>query len=309
MTCLLAGLVGLTLGSPAAAQLLDRFVDACLNGQKRPVFAVTACDYALHGVHEPASRATLLIARARAQLLNGHAAGALADADGALAANPASAAAHDLRGLALQRLERADDAAEAFAQAIALAPFDADARVHRAAMYFSFSATDRARRDIEDALAAAPDHAEALVLRGLLDMHAGQYRSAAGFFQQAADQSPVRLPYAAVWFALATGRAGGDMAIAIAPYAWWWDDGAWPRPIVDLIADVSAPEPLADLLTGGHIAPTLRRVQAAFALAQWHLARGDPEAGQLWLRYVVAEGETTMAEVVIAREDLARYGK
>lgn len=303
----LTALIGLSLPTPADAQLRDRFIDACLNGHQRPAFAVTACTYALHGVESPASRATLLNASARAQLRTGRADAALDDADAALANNPYSAAAHDLRGIALQQLRRTDDAAAAFAEAIALAPFDADARVHRAALHFSLGAVDAAREDLHAALGFAPGHAEALVLSGLLEMHAGQFRAAAAHFRLAAEQSPVRLPYAAVWLGLATARDGGDMAAAIAPFAWWWDDGSWPQPIVDLIAGRTGPEPLAELLVDeGRLEP-LQRIQAAYALAQWHLALNDRPTGLNWLRRVVALGDASIAEVAIAQTELAGH--
>ena len=298
----------LLAATPGHAQLRGKTVDACLDGRGGPELSARLCTFALHGLDDQASRATVLAARARHRLALGETDQALRDTDAALAANPASARALVLRGMVLQVLGRADDALAAFAEASHLNPFDADAASHSGALRLARGDAAGARADLDAALDADASHAEALALAGLVDMHDGDFSAAARRFEEGARQSPVRLPYAAVWLALSSGRADGDIPKTLAPYAWWWDDGGWPRPVVRTLMGELAPEALERQLQDNNALSSAQRAQGYFVLAQQAIAGGRHEKGLDWLRTAARIGGHLSPEAAIARAELARLG-
>jgi hypothetical protein len=109
--------------------------------------------------------------------------------------------------------------------------------------------------------------------------------------------TPVRHPIAALWLAAATARQGEDAAAALQPYSWWWEDGVWPSPLVNLWSGAAGPDAAATAIlrqTGG------LRAQGAFFLGQWYLVRGDAVAARAWLDRTRRHGGPKMMEVYVA---------
>jgi predicted O-linked N-acetylglucosamine transferase (SPINDLY family) len=91
---------------------------------------------------------------------------AIRQVDAALKINPAAAAAHNNRGVALAGLNRHGEAIESYDKAIALAPDYVDARFNRANALKELSQFDAALASYDGVVALAPDHAVAYAKRG-----------------------------------------------------------------------------------------------------------------------------------------------
>lgn len=114
---------------------------------------------------------------------------ALADLDRALAIDPQSAWAHNVRGLVLLHALDLDGAEAALTQAIALDPADAAAPTNRALLrHLRDDAACEA--DIARAIAANPKLFNALALRGVRRMIAGDLQGAQEDLDRAAELAP-----------------------------------------------------------------------------------------------------------------------
>jgi len=242
----------------------------------------------------PAERSALLTARASALLNLGDDAAAGAALNRALTLNPASAQAYLLRGLTQRDvpLALAD-----LNRAISLNPFFAAALAYRGRVHFQAANYAAARADFAQALAIQPRSSLALFFKGVLYFQQGRYELAAGLFGEVLALSPVQHPIAALWLAAATARQGGVVRAALEPYLWWWEDGVWPAPLVQLWAGTGG---LHDAVEALAAQGADARAQGAFFIAEWHLAMGNRAAGQEWLGKVQAYPKRNLLEVIVA---------
>jgi|GEM_PF-1227904 len=282
----------------AAAPVSD--AEACLEPGPAAAQHLGLCERALAEPGLPAaSRATLLVRRGELWLQLGQSSHALADFSAAIAANPASASARERRALLLQRRGDLDAAVADLSEAITLNPHAPDLRALRAMQHHQAGRPDAAGRDLAAALALAPDHALAHLLRGTLAYRRGAHGEAAEAFARSLSGSPVPYPLAAYWLALATGRAGGDAAGALAPYAWWWDDAAWSRA---LVAAIEGRATLSELEASvAAIGDPALRAQASFFAAEWARLNGDMAAAQRLLEIAAVDGAEYSLEAIEAR--------
>jgi tetratricopeptide (TPR) repeat protein len=133
-----------------------------------------------------------------------------------------------------------------------------------------------------------------LFAQGVLYFRQGRFDRAAARFRRVLALSPVRHPMAALWLAAALARQGGDAsrkggdasrqgddpATALAPFLWWWEDGIWPAPLVQLWSGRIGPA-AAIVAVMKQIGPV--RAQGAFFIGQWYLAHGDRMTAEQWL--------------------------
>src|SRR5215472_9708233 len=96
----------------------------------------------------------------------GEHAAALRQIDAAITVNPAIAAAHNNRGVALNALGRRDDALASFERAVALAPDYFDAWRNRANTLLGLGRFEEAALGYDRAIALRPDLADLFLKRG-----------------------------------------------------------------------------------------------------------------------------------------------
>ncbi|MDA1101795.1 MAG: tetratricopeptide repeat protein [Proteobacteria bacterium] len=291
----LSWVVCLGLGTAADAQVRGDG-EACLAGSGQVHLDEAYCRRALSRENlAPAERASLLTARASLLLSLGEDEAACADLDRALALNPASAKAYLLRGLmqssapmALADLNRAID----------LNPFFAEALAYRGRLHFLTADASAALADFARALTIQPGSSPALFFKGVLRFHQGRFDRAAGLFREVLALVPVQHPIAVLWLAAAMARQGGDGGAALEPYIWWWEDGVWPAPLVQLWAGTGTLQQTTAALAAQN---GDARVQGAFFIAEWHLAKGERDAARRWRALVRAHPKPFMLEVIVAR--------
>ena len=294
LACALCPLLVLGLGGAAGAQARGDG-EACLAGSGRAHLNEAYCRRALSRRDlAPAERAAVLTARAAALLRLGDGAAAGTDLARALVLNPVSAQAHLLRGLMQSDLPLA---LADLNQAIALNPFFADALAYRGRLHFQNADLAAALADFAQALRVQPRSSLALFFNGVLHFQQRRFELAAGLFGEVLALLPVQHPIAVLWLAAAMARQGGDGGAAVAPYSWWWEDGVWPAPLVQLWAGTATLQQAVAALAGqGGDA----RAQGAFFIAEWHLARGEVAAARQWLDRVRAHPKPFMLEVIVA---------
>lgn len=293
------GAICLSLCTPAAAQLRGDG-EACLESSGQAHLDEAYCRRALSRQDlAPVERAALLTARASALLSLGDATAAGAALANALVLNPASAKAYLLRGLMRRGAMEYDQGSVLgdLNQAIALNPFYTDALAYRGALHFQAGDLPAALANYDRALALQPRSSQALFYKGVLHFQQGDFALAGDRFREVLALAPVQHPIAALWLAAAVARQGGDARAALKPYSWWWEDGTWPAPLVQLWAGATDLSPVMAVLAaqGGDA-----RAQGAFFIAQWHLAKGNVVAGQEWLGKVRAHPTRHMLEVIVA---------
>ncbi len=296
----LAALAGLTFfAAPLAAQPMSDG-EACLEGSGRVHLDEAYCRRALSKPDLPApERAALLTSRTSALLRLGDHDAAATDLARALALNPGSAKAHLLRGLMRRNAGAAamDIVLADMDRAISLNPFFAEAMAQRGMVHLQTGDQDAALVDFDRALSIQPLSSSALFFKGVLRFQQRRFALAEGLFRRVLALAPVQHPIAALWLAAAAANQGGAAARALQPYLWWWEDGVWPAPLVQLWAGtVDADAAAAALTTQGQDA----RAQGAFFLAQWYLAKGEEAAARKLLGQVQRHPRRHMLEVIVA---------
>ena len=269
--------------------------EACLEGGGAAILDEAYCRRALSQSDlATVERAALLVARAGALANLRETQAALAEVSHALSLNPASATAYFLRGLL-----RSDNAAALadMDQAIALNPYFIAALAQRGKVHFQHGRFGLAAADFDRALAIQPRSSAALFFKGVLFFHQSEFVQAAALFARVLSLSPVQHPMAVLWRAMSVARGGGDAAATVQAYVWWWEDGAWPSPLVQLWSRNM--EPLAAaaaiMVQDGPV-----RAQGAFFLGQGYLARGNAASARHWLAETRRHGTPGMLEVIVA---------
>jgi len=298
----------LLIAGTAAAGNAQPVTDAetCLESAAAPTLVLALCERALADAALPAaSRATLLTRRGELWLRIGDAGMADADFTAAISRNPASANARRARALLRQGRGELAAAADDLTAAVALNPRQGDLLVLRAALHHQAGRNEEAGADLAAALAQDPEDAFAHLLRGVLNYRQGTFAAAAADFAASLKTSPVPYPLASFWLALARAQAGGNAAAALAPYAWWWEDGGWPKVLADAIAGSSG---IAELETTiAAIEPAPGRAQASFFAAEWARLNGHPGAARRLLT-IAAGGHGAALETIEARARLTAAG-
>ncbi len=269
--------------------------EACLQGGGGAHLDEALCRRALNAQGlAPVERAALLTNHASAliRLRDRRAAeGALSRA---LALNPASAKAYLLRGL--MRRGR-DSALGDLNRAVSLNPYYIDALAYRGALHFQAGDLAAALADYNQALALRPRSSQALFYKGVLHFQQGDFALAGELFRKVLALAPVQHPIAALWLAAAVARQAGDAGAALEPYSWWWEDGTWPAPLVQLWAGATnLPRVVAEMSKQGGDA----HAQCAFFIAEWYLARGEGRAAREWFARTRAHPGRHMLEVIVA---------
>ena len=155
LTLAARALVGFIVGVVAAHSAIARepSLEICLEATGPADVIRFACDRAISlpttvGV----TRATILVRRAQLLLATGRFDGALADVADAIATNPHSATARNLRGLLRHRLGDLPAALGDFGYAATLNPYYADPHGYRAAVLFQLNRRKQALAEAEKAL-------------------------------------------------------------------------------------------------------------------------------------------------------------
>ena len=104
--------------------------------------------------------------------------------------NPRDAAAWSALGRAYFAIAQHEDAEQALARALALAPGDRDAALHRAAALLELGRIDDARRAAEDCAATHPSSADAWFILGNVEAAADRHEVAADAFARSAEHEP-----------------------------------------------------------------------------------------------------------------------
>lgn len=281
-------------GTVAGAQTMADG-EACLTGSGRVHLDEAYCRRALgrQGL-APAERSALLTSRAAALLSLGDGEAAGAALAQALALNPASAKAYLLRGLMQPSLPLAQ---RDLNEAIALNPFFADALAYRGRLHLQAADFSAALADIASALRLQPRSSVALFFKGVLRFQQGRFDLAADLFGEVLALSPVQHPIAVLWLAAATARQGADGGAALEPYLWWWEDGVWPAPLVQLWAGRGTVRQAITALMAQSSDDT--RAQGAFFIAEWYRAKGEQAAARQWRDRVRTHARPFMLEVIV----------
>ncbi len=290
----LACAVSFGLGTAAGGQTKGDG-EACLMGSGRVHLDEAYCRRALSRQDlAPAERSALLTSQAAALLSLGDGEAAGAALAQALALNPASAKAYLLRGLTQTSLPMA---LMDLNRAIALNPFFADALAYRGRLYLQAADPTAALADFAHALSLEPRSSLALFFKGVLRFRQGRFDLAADLFVEVLALSPVRHPIAVLWLAAATARQGADGRAALEPYLWWWEDGVWPAPLVQLWAGTGTLQQAITALMAQRSDDT--RSQGAFFVSEWYLAKGEQAAARQWRDRVRAHAKPFMLEVIV----------
>jgi lipoprotein NlpI len=149
-----------------------------------------------------------LIRLAREALKNRKADEALALADRAVAADPKSAPAYYVRGLAHEALDRHDRAVADFGKTIALDPKAADAYQRRGSEHFKLGHITESIRDFDQYLARKPDQMPYHWQRGISYYYAGKYEDGRKQFEAHQKVNPNDVENA-VWHYLCVARTSG----------------------------------------------------------------------------------------------------
>ena len=299
--------VGIFVAAVVAAHTAlaqDADLEICLEGKGSLSALGLACERALSlPTTRGATRATLLVRRAGLFAAEGNVDDALADLAAAVAANPYSAAAHNLRGLLRHRRGDIDGALSDFASAASLNPHDGEPHGHWAALLLQLKRSEEAIAHAEKALSLAPGHALASLVLGAKAFGDEDFQKAAQHFRSVLEGPRLNYPLAAFWYAAAVARQGGDAAEAFAPYRWWWDVGGWPEAMAGLFdgeLEAAAVEKA--------IPPGARsgRTQALFFLSQWRHANGAPQAAHKTLEEALIGAPPYLLEAIVAKRMLGR---
>ncbi|SEH34419.1 tetratricopeptide repeat protein [Magnetospirillum fulvum] len=172
-----------------------------------------------------------LFALARLGLRFGHHDDALTLAGRGLVRAPHSPELHHLRGVALANLGHPDEAIAAFEQALALAPEWADARLDLARLLFQAERYEALLERLERLDGPAPVHAEAHALRGRTLSVLGRQDEARTAFERAHAISPAHADIAADLAALHIEAGRAEPALELIEPLLAASDPPPPRPL------------------------------------------------------------------------------
>jgi tetratricopeptide (TPR) repeat protein len=141
---------------------------------------------------------------------------ALTDSDTAIKNDAEAPELRILRGLALASLKKTDEAADAFGDAIRLAPDNPLPYLHRARIYAMGKKSDKALEDIAHVLEADPDNLPAILLRAQVHQQQGDIAAAKADVDEALKDRPGSADALAMRGILSVGT--GDYSQAIGDF-------------------------------------------------------------------------------------------
>ena len=295
-------IVGVCAAHSAMAQ--EASLQNCLEGNGPAEALRFACDRAISlPTTVGATRATILVRRAQLLAASGRFDAALADATDAIATNPHSTTARNLRGLLRHRQGDLDGALSDFADAASLNPYDADPLGHRAAVLFQLNRRSEALAHAEKALSVMPDHPLATLILGANAYADEDFQNAAKHFKSVLESPRLNYPLAAFWYAAAVARGGGDLRQAFAPYRWWWGDGGWGEALAQLFDGDLDDEAVEQIITAGDRSG---QTQAWFFLAQWRHVNATQQAAHETLEKALIDASPYLLETIVAKRLLER---
>ncbi len=295
-------IVGVFAAHSAMAQ--EPSVAACFEGIGPPDALRFACDRALSlPTTVGATRATMLVRRARLLSAVGRFGAAQADVADAIATNPHSATARNLRGLLRHRHGDLEGALGDFGYAATLNPYDAEPHGYRAGVLLQLDRRKEALANAEKALSILPSHPLATLILGANAYADEDFHNAAKHFKSVLENPRLNYPLAAFWYAAAVARDGGDMRKAFAPYSWWWDGGGWPEALAHLFDGDTEDEAVEKTITAGDRS---EQTQALFFLSQWRHANGMRQAAYETLEQALIGAPPYLLETIIAKRLLER---
>jgi lipoprotein NlpI len=209
------------------------------------------------------------------------------------------------RGIAYDNLGRRDEARKDFEAALAL-----DAESSAALNAAAVNAQSRGRPDeavdyASRVLRQQPRDAEALHVRALAHYFAGRLPEARADWDTAlGDSAAVRRGYPLLWQALATRRAGEDLAPLLQKYPreQWPTD--WPRPVLDAVFGPLTIEAALQAARGTKT-PLEAQSEALFYLGEKLAIEGDVSKARDQWRKVIDLGVVEFVENSAARLRLA----
>ncbi|MDE2182018.1 MAG: tetratricopeptide repeat protein [Alphaproteobacteria bacterium] len=213
--------------------------------------------------------------RARAYLFKGKCAEALADLDAVLAAKPNDVQALTSRGGAYACLKKPDAATADFNRALALQP---SAGLYEAVGHYQwqFSRFAEAARDFAQAVKLAPEDAE----------HG---------------------PYLVIWYFISADRGGTLDPAVVKDGEKRFDSRDWPRPILQFFDGKIAVEKVFELAADRDATTaTNQKCEADFYVAEWQLARKNPDAAKPLLQQARAECPHNFIEYFAAQTEIDR---
>lgn len=169
-------------------------------------------------------------------------------------------------------------------EAIALNPDSALPFNNRGNSFMHKGQYDRAIQDYNAAININPDFARAFSNRGLVYYYKGMYSRAEMEFGKSVDLDP-RYPYAALRLYVTKQRLGTGGVAQLTEQAARLDLEQWPGPLVRLYLDKLTPaEALVAVKHGDRRREDEQRCEAAFYVAEYHLGKGNRNAGLTQLR-------------------------
>jgi protein O-GlcNAc transferase len=196
---------------PDDSELLGNF-GAALVSANRPAEALEALDRAIE--RGQSASAAVLVNRSAARRAVGDFAGALADAEQALALEPQLAGAYANAGAALQSQGKLREAIGYFLRGLEHHPNEALLETNAGALLFQLGESDTARAHLERAVLASPGLADARHNLGAVLQDAGEIALAEICYQRALEIDPTHAGALSNFGSLDLARGRVDMALA-----------------------------------------------------------------------------------------------
>lgn len=196
---------------PEDSELLGNY-GAALVSANRPEEALVTLDRAI--ARGLSASAPVLVNRSAARRALGDFAGALADAEQAIALEPDMAGAYANAGAALQSLGRLREAVACFTQGLERHPGEAVLETNVGALLFQLGETDAARAHLERAVLSNPGLVDARHNLGAVLQDAGEVALAETCYQRALEIDPTHPGALSNFGSLELARGRVDMALA-----------------------------------------------------------------------------------------------
>jgi lipoprotein NlpI len=228
-----------------------------------------------------------------------------AQLDGDRLAPPLRAQALVARGIALDNTGRSDEGRLAFEAALALQPESVEALNGAAVNAFGRGDAEQAVDFASRVLKQQPRDGQALNTRAVAQHLAGRWPQAQADWQAGlTDRALQRRGYPLLWLALATKRAGADVAALLQTYPRenWPTD--WPRPLLDAAFGQGTPE-AALLAAKASKTPLEAQTEAFFYLGEKLYAEGDTARARDQWRKALDLGVVEFIEHSAAKQRLA----
>ena len=209
------------------------------------------------------------------------------------------------RGIANDHIGALDAARGDFEAALVLDPLSTEALNAAATNAQSRGAYEQAVDYATRSLAQQPREASVLQTRALAHYFAGRYAEARSDLDAAlADRSALRRGYPLLWQALATRRAGQDLAPLLQKYPREQWSTEWPRPVLDAVFGTTTPDAALSEAKSSKT-PLEFQTEALYYLGEKLAAEGNAaKAREQWGK-AVDLGVTEFIEYHAARQRLA----